>query len=54
MRGETSNIFARETMDKMAAMMPKVKTVEVKGAGHGIPQDQPDEFERLIRGFLAT
>ena len=54
MRGETSEILARETMEKMVEIMPNVKAVEVPRAGHSIHIDQPDEFERVTREFLAS
>jgi pimeloyl-ACP methyl ester carboxylesterase len=36
----------------MEETMPDLEVVEVKNTGHMIPQDVPEEFERLVRGFL--
>jgi pimeloyl-ACP methyl ester carboxylesterase len=32
--------------------VPNIETIKVKGTGHMIPQDRPEEFEKLIKGFL--
>jgi pimeloyl-ACP methyl ester carboxylesterase len=36
----------------MEETIPDLEVVEVKKTGHMIPQDVPDEFERLVRDFL--
>ena len=50
--GEQSNLVTPETLKRMEETMPELEVVEVKKTGHMIPQDVPDEFERLVRGFL--
>lgn len=42
-----------ETAQKMAAMNPKARLVQVKGASHGLHQNKPEEFERIVREFLG-
>jgi len=52
LRGEQSDLVAPETLKRMEETMPSLEAVEVRNTGHMIPQDVPDEFERLVRGFL--
>lgn len=54
MRGETSNILGRATMEKMVVTIPNARAIEIAGAGHSIHLDQPDEFERTVRDFLTS
>lgn len=36
----------------MERTLPGLETVVVRGAGHMIPQEKPEEFEKLIKQFL--
>jgi pimeloyl-ACP methyl ester carboxylesterase len=36
----------------MENTVPDIEAIKVKGTGHMIPQDRPEEFEKLIKGFL--
>lgn len=51
LKGVNSDLVKPETKARMAKM-PNVEIIEVEGTGHMIPQDVPDEFESLVRGFL--
>lgn len=50
--GEESDLVTPETAEKMENIVPDLQAVMVEGAGHMIPQDVPDKFERLVRDFL--
>ena len=54
MRGAESDIFAPETMQRMQASMPDCQVVDIPGAGHTVPTDAPEAFEKAVRGFLAA
>ena len=36
----------------MEKTVPDIEAIVVEGTGHMIPQDKPEEFEKLIRSFL--
>jgi pimeloyl-ACP methyl ester carboxylesterase len=52
LKGEQSDLVTPATSKRMEETMPDLEVVEVKNADHMIPQDVPEEFERLVRGFL--
>jgi pimeloyl-ACP methyl ester carboxylesterase len=52
LKGEQSDLVTPKTRKRMEETMPDLEVVEVKNADHMIPQDVPEEFERLVRGFL--
>jgi esterase len=54
MRGSESDIFTVETAQRMHALIPGSQFVEIQGAGHAIPTDAPEAFEKAIREFLAS
>jgi pimeloyl-ACP methyl ester carboxylesterase len=53
-RGADSDILAPETARRMVDTLPHARLVEVPGAGHTVPGDQPDMFLALLREFLAA
>ena len=52
-RGERSDIFADETMVKMAAEHPDCTTVTIANAGHLVQGDNPPDFLAAVRGLLS-
>lgn len=52
LRGELSDILAREIAERMVTEIPDARLVEVEGSGHPIPLDRPDEFAAAVRTFL--
>lgn len=52
MRGETSEILPRDTVQRMLSVMSDARTVEIAGAGHSIYVDQPERFEESVIAFL--
>jgi esterase len=54
MRGSESDIFAVETAKRMQEPIPGSRFVEIQGAGHSIPADAPEAFEKAVREFLTA
>jgi pimeloyl-ACP methyl ester carboxylesterase len=52
-RGSESDVFAPETAKRMQALIPESRLVEIPGAGHSVPADAPEAFERAVREFLG-
>jgi pimeloyl-ACP methyl ester carboxylesterase len=54
LRGAESDVFAPETAKRMHELIPGSRLVEIPGAGHSIPADAPEAFERAVREFLGA
>jgi pimeloyl-ACP methyl ester carboxylesterase len=52
-RGARSDMFAAATIPRVAAANRRIRLVEVDAA-HNIAGDNPDAFDRAVRGFLAS
>lgn len=50
--GEESDLVTNSTKKRMEEYLSCLDVIEVKGTGHMIPQDKPEEFEILVRRFL--
>ena len=53
MRGSESDILSVDTARRMHDLIPGSQFVEIRGAGHSIPADAPEAFEKAVREFLA-
>src|SRR5439155_576398 len=53
-RGAESDVLAPETAKRMLATNPHARLVEVPGAGHTVPGEQPAAFQRLLTEFLGA
>ena len=51
-RGAESDVLTAEMAAKMIEAQPRARLVEVAGAGHTVPGDQPETFMQLLRDFL--
>lgn len=51
--GERDTNAPARTMQKMAETMPNAHYVEIKGAGHLLPNERPGEINRLVADFLS-
>lgn len=49
LRGEISDLFSRETADRMAAMLPNAEMVTIPGIGHAPILDEPEAVEAIDR-----
>ncbi|HEV8437749.1 MAG TPA: alpha/beta fold hydrolase [Methylomirabilota bacterium] len=53
-RGAESDILSSDIAKKMLRSLRQGRLVEVAGAGHTVPGDQPAEFARVVRSFLEA
>jgi pimeloyl-ACP methyl ester carboxylesterase len=53
-RGSESDVFALATAQRMQATMSDCQLVEIPGAGHSIPAEAPEAFEKAVREFLGV
>ena len=51
-RGAASDILSPDIAKRMLETLPDGRLVEVAGAGHTVPGDQPDAFARAVRAFI--
>ena len=52
MRGENSNYLSLHDLDSVKEFFPDVRIQTVRGAGHWIHADAPEEFIVLVNSFL--
>lgn len=52
-RGENSTDLPRSVFDEIPLRNPRIKTIEIKGAGHWVHFDQPDAFITVVKDFLT-
>jgi 3-oxoadipate enol-lactonase len=52
LRGSVDASSQRESMQAMAKLLPRARYVEIEGAGHVAPLEQPEAFTGLLREFL--
>ncbi len=50
--GEESDLVTPETQERMENTVPDIEAIKVKSTGHMIPQDRPEEFEKLVKAYL--
>ncbi len=53
-RGELSDDLSREELAKIKQVNPAIQTVEIRGAGHFVHFEQPQEFTRILTEFLTS
>ena len=51
-RGAESDVLSAEVAKRMIDALPDGRLVEIAGAGHTVPADQPEAFARAVRRFL--
>jgi len=51
-RGAESPVLTVEVAQQMATAIPDCRLVEIERAGHGVPRDNPDAFNRKVMEFL--
>ncbi len=52
--GASSPVLTREMAERFAARVPCVELVSIEGAGHSVAGDKPDEFLKVVDGFLDS
>jgi len=53
-RGAESDVLSVEIAKRMIDTLPDGRLVEIPGAGHTVPADQPEAFARAVRSFLGV
>jgi pimeloyl-ACP methyl ester carboxylesterase len=53
-RGSDTDVFAPETAKRMLDLIPGSRLVEIPGAGHSVPAEAPEAFERAVRDFVGA
>jgi N-formylmaleamate deformylase len=49
-----NGVVSLETAQELQNLNPSLRIERIKDAGHGIPYDQPDRFEAVVRAFLLV
>lgn len=52
-RGEHSHVLSKETFEKMQAVNPVIKGIEVPAAGHWVHYEKHNEFVQILRDFFS-
>jgi N-formylmaleamate deformylase len=50
--GDVGAVVTLEMAAELAGINPCLKVVQIEGAGHGLPYDQPDRFSTVVQTFL--
>jgi pimeloyl-ACP methyl ester carboxylesterase len=50
--GGSSDLVKPEAVARLRRHIPRLEAIEVIGASHMVPQDRPEEFETIVRGFI--
>jgi len=53
LRGGESDILDEDVAQKMVAVMPDARLINIAGAGHYVHRDRPEQFEKEVRDFLG-
>jgi len=53
-RGADSDVLSHDVARRMIEALPDGRLVEIPGAGHPVPLDQPEPFARAVRAFLGV
>lgn len=52
--GDVGAVVSLETARELQSLNPRVRVEQIEDAGHGIPYDQPERFEAVVRSFLRS
>jgi N-formylmaleamate deformylase len=47
-------VVSLETARELQNLNPRLRVEQIQGAGHGVPYDQPERFEAVVRSFLRS
>lgn len=47
-------VVSIETARELQGLNPRFRIEQIPGAGHGLPDDQPERFAEVVRSFLAS
>jgi N-formylmaleamate deformylase len=49
-----NGVISLETARELQNLNPRLRVEQIQDAGHGLPYDQPDRFEAVVRSFLRS
>jgi pimeloyl-ACP methyl ester carboxylesterase len=49
-----NGVVSYETARELQNLNPRLRVEQIQNAGHGIPYDQPERFEAVVRSFLQS
>ena len=52
--GSQTSALHRHVMDELASVLQGARRVEIALAGHGSPNERPDEFNAAVASFLES
>ncbi len=52
--GDSGAVVSLETARELQNRNPRLRVEQVRDVGHGLPYDQPDRFEAVVRSFLRS
>ena len=52
--GRDDPVISLSAIGRLSELNPNVHHIEIKGAGHALPQTHPSEIERALREFLVN
>jgi N-formylmaleamate deformylase len=50
--GDIDAVVSLETAGELQRLNPRVRVEQIRDAGHGVPYDQPERFEAVVKSFL--
>jgi N-formylmaleamate deformylase len=50
--GDIDAVVSLETAGELQRLNPCVRVEQIRDAGHGVPYDQPERFEAVVKSFL--
>ncbi len=52
--GDNGAVVSLETARELQKLNPRLRVEQIQDVGHGLPYDQPDRFEAVVRSFLQS
>jgi N-formylmaleamate deformylase len=49
-----NRVVSLETAQELQTLNPRLRVEQIQDAGHGVPYDQPERFEAVVRSFLQS
>jgi N-formylmaleamate deformylase len=49
-----NGVVSLETAQELQKLNPRLRVEQIQNAGHGVPYDQPESFEVVVRSFLRS
>lgn len=51
--GDSSPVVSLEMAEQLFRLNPRIRIEQVRGAGHGLPFDQPERLGALVASFVC-